>query len=106
MKTMKTTKITTSRKLTCRDVAALRNQYGVAMRDVATSLLGDPFEADRLVTRVFRSLHGREASLVGTGEAAERWLIEYVTDRCIARYAAMVRRQARAAAELAQEVAA
>jgi DNA-directed RNA polymerase specialized sigma24 family protein len=97
---------TDTRKLNCREIASLRNQFTVELRDLATKLLDDPIDADGVVARTFRALRRHQALVVGTGEQARRWLIDYVTNRCIARYAEMVRRDARAAEQLADEDAA
>jgi DNA-directed RNA polymerase specialized sigma24 family protein len=80
-------------KVTREQCNALRDEHEVRLRDLAVSLLDDPFEADDVVRRVFRRLRRFEASDVGTGAEAAEWLTEYVINRCIDRFADMVERE-------------
>jgi hypothetical protein len=81
------------KKMTHAQIQVLRDQHFTAMRDLATGLLDDPFDADDVVARVFSSLRRVDVASMGTDAEAERRIRGRVITACINRFATNVRRE-------------
>jgi DNA-directed RNA polymerase specialized sigma24 family protein len=83
-----------TKRLTLEQFHDLRDALLPEARDLAASLLGDPFEADDVVASLFYLLRNADPEKVGspasTAEAA-RWVNKRVVRLCRARFAAMAR---------------
>ena len=71
------------KKLTRKDVQALRDAHGTATRDRASELLGgDPIQAELVTQRLFRSLIGMPVGLSAVGPL-RRWIAREVVSLCL-----------------------
>jgi hypothetical protein len=71
-------------KLDYSQVRALYRVHGTTTRDFAASLLGgDPFQAQRVVRNLFRSMVGMGVDTVASAEKLPLWIADQVVARCL-----------------------
>jgi DNA-directed RNA polymerase specialized sigma24 family protein len=66
-----------------RDVENLYFRFVTRARDLATQLIGDPFQAERVARQVFRDLLGSPSECVRPGRRLDAWIDREVVRLCL-----------------------